>query len=81
MNMIYRIKHVPTGRYFGYPTRSVSSSIDAIKNTYITVSLKELKLGTSSGRGKIWSVKRYAMDALRQLHEISNPKDWVLEEI
>jgi len=77
--MGFRILHIPTGRYFGHNNKSVSSSINAMVNTYITVSLKELKLGTSGGVGKIWTRKKYAEEVLKKLKEI-NSTDWKLEE-
>ena len=78
--MTFRIKHIPTGRFFGHPNGSVTESINHIRNALITISPKELKLGTSSGRGKIWTKRLYAEKAFGQLIQITNPTDWELVE-
>ena len=79
--MAWRIKHTPTGRWFGHPDRSVSAAIAHIKNVYIDINLNEFKAGTSSGRGKIWTSKIWAEKAFEELKRVSNPKDWELVEI
>ncbi len=78
--MAYRIRHIPTGRFFGHPDHSVSGAIQHLKNMYIDLNLNEFKAGTSNGRVKIWTSKLYAERAFKELQAATNDKDWKLEE-
>ncbi len=78
---MFRIRHKPTGLYFGQPDCSISKCIGYLRNIYIDINGLEFKRGTSGrGRGKIWTSKLYAERTLDQLKQVTNPEDWELKE-